>query len=135
MNNVIRHKGIVASVDGQHIQVRIVQMTACAACKVASVCHASEKKEKLVDVFQTERRLSVGDEVTVVASTSVAGKALILGFGYPLALILTVLVVMLVLGFSEGVAALAMLLSLVPYYAVLWALRRRWARQLTFQIE
>ncbi len=135
MSNTIRHKGVVAAVDGPHVQVSIVQMSACAACKVASVCHASEMKEKLVDVNMAGHRLQVGDEVVVMASMQTAGRALLLGFGYPLALMLVVFVIARWAGCSEPVAALAMMGSLVPYYIILWCLRGRLARQLTFTIE
>lgn len=122
-------------VEDGHVQVRVVQMAACAACKVASACHASEMKEKLIDVYHCGHRLNVGDEVTVVASTATAGRALMLGFGYPLILMLVVLIAMQFIGATEGATALAMLGSLIPYYLLIWTMRRRLARQLTFWIE
>ncbi len=135
MNNDVRHQGVIAFVEDDHVQVRIVQMAACAACKVASACHASEMKEKLIDVYHCRKRLSVGDEVTVVASTATAGRALMLGFGLPLLLMLVVLIAMQLLKAAEGATAIAMLASLIPYYLIIWMMRSRLARQLTFWIE
>jgi len=135
MNNTIRHKGKVVAIQGAQVQVRIVQMAACAACKVASACHASEMKEKLVSAAMPARQLNIGDEVVVAASTQTAGRALLLGFGFPLALMLAVFAVCRWAGLSEPVAALAMLGSLLPYYLLIWCMRGRLARQLTFWIE
>lgn len=135
MKNDIHHQGVVAMVDGDHVQVRIAQMSACAACKVASACHASEMKMKTIDVMHCEGQHNVGDEVTVVVSTDTAGRALMLGFGYPLLMMLAVLCVMQCLGISEGVTALLMLTALIPYYIIIWLMRGRLANKLTFRIE
>ena len=51
MSAKISHSGIVASISKGCVQVRILQTSACAACKVAGHCNASESKEKIVDVL------------------------------------------------------------------------------------
>ena len=68
--DTIRHSGIVDSVSGDCIKVRILQTSACASCKVAGYCNASESKEKIVDVFGDAScgQLRVGDRVVVTAS-------------------------------------------------------------------
>ena len=53
MSNKIKHSGVVDGVDGTTVRVRILQSSACSACKVASHCNASETKEKLVEVMPT----------------------------------------------------------------------------------
>ena len=118
------------------MKVRIVQTSACAACKVASHCNAAESKVKIVDVFGCDTtNYSTGQEVTVWASKDVANKVLLLGFGVPFLLLVCVLMIALRLTASEGVAALVALGSLVPYYFVLWLLRDRIQRGISFQIE
>ena len=97
--------------------MRILQASACAACKVASRCHTAEAKEKIIDVTVDGReafRWEKGQTVTVCTSEAMAGRALLLGFGIPL---------------------LMMLVSLVPYYIGLWFFRNRIARSISFQIE
>ena len=64
-----------------------------------------------------------------------AGRALMLGFGLPLVLMLVVLIVAMAAGCSEGITALFMLGSLVPYYLLVWLLRDRIARQILFRLE
>jgi sigma-E factor negative regulatory protein RseC len=136
MSNKIKHSGVVEKIMDDCIQVRIVQTSACAACKVAGYCNASESKEKLIDVYHADsHRLNVGDAVTVTASTEVAAHALLLGFGLPFIVMVAVLVVVLQTTGNEGRAALSGLLALVPYYAVLYLFRNRLRDKLSFSIE
>ena len=136
MSEIITHAGVVDSVDGNRVRVRIVQTSACAACKVAGHCNAAESKEKLVDVFTAEAsRWQVGDAVTVAASRQMATQALFLAFGLPLLIMLAVLLAVLSLTGREGLAALCGLGILLPYYAVLWCFRKRLQQRLAFWIE
>ena len=136
MSNKIKHSGVVENILGDSVQVRIVQTSACAACKVAGYCNASESKEKLVDIYHADtRNLRVGDVVTVTASTQVAAQALLLGFGLPFVVLVAVLIVVLLITGNEGAAALSGLGALVPYYAVLFLFRNRIRDKLSFSIE
>lgn len=137
MENSIRHDGIIEQVSEGHIRVRIVQTSACAGCKVAAHCHTAEAKDKVVDVMGVAdaRRWKVGDAVVVSTASSMAGRALLIGFGLPLLLMLAVLVATMAAGCSEGMSALLMIVSLVPYYIIVWLCRHRIARDITFKIE
>ena len=91
MSQKISHAGVIERIEGDSIKVRIVQTSACAACKVASHCNASESKVKIVDVFCSDNSTyQVGQEVVVWASKDVANKALFLGFGVPFLLLVCV---------------------------------------------
>lgn len=137
MSDIIKHSGTIESIDGRHVRVRIVQVAACAACKVASHCNASESKVKIVDVFDAPdvQALAVGQDVVVTASRDVAGRALLIGFGLPFILMVAMLVAVLQLTGNEGLAALSGIGALVPYYFVVWLLRQRIAHDISFQIE
>ena len=120
------------------VRVRILQASACAACKVASKCHTAESKEKIIDVTVEGHEAfnwKKGQAVTVCTSGTMAGRGLLLGFGVPLLIMLIVLVATLAAGCSEGMAALLMIVSLIPYYIGLWLFRNRIARTISFQIE
>ena len=136
MSNKLSHPGVVDSIEGDCVKVRIVQTSACAACKVAAHCNASESKEKLVDVFGCDTaKYATGQEVVVSASREVANRALLLGFGLPLLLLIGVLLMVLRWTGDEGMAAMASLGALVPYYIVLWLLRDSIRQQVSFRIE
>ena len=126
------------SVEEGLVRVRILQASACATCKVASRCHTAESKEKIIDVTVEGHEAfnwKKGQTVTVCTSGTMAGRALLLGFGVPLLIMLIVLVATLAAGCSEGMAALLMIASLIPYYIGLWLFRNRIARTISFQIE
>lgn len=133
----IRHTGIVESVGQKEVLVRIVQTSACASCKVASHCNASESKVKTVRVGgQTDTsRWRVGDEVTVSASATVAFKALLLSFGVPFVLMVAVLATVVLLTANETLGGLVAMASLLPYYALLYAFRGKIAKGVAFSIE
>ena len=137
MSTKISHSGIVESIREGCVQVRILQTSACAACKVAGHCHASESKEKIVDVLNVgdTSRLKVGDSVVVSASRDVANRALLLGFGLPFLILVSVLFIMLQLVSDEGLAALAALSALLPYYGLLYLLRDKIQQKMAFSIE
>ncbi len=136
MSTKISHSGVIESMEGNSVHVRIVQTSACAACKVAGYCNAAESKEKIVDVTPVDISLyKVGQVVTVSASGQVAARALLWGFGIPFLVLVGVLFAALQLSGSEGVAALSALAALVPYYGLLWVFREKMREQLAFSIE
>ena len=136
MNDKIKHSGIVEEVTDGRVVVRILQTSACAACKVAGRCNASESKEKLIDVRCADASAyQVGQSVVVSTSRDVVNRALLLGFGLPFSVLVGVLLAVLLLTGDEGVAALSGLGALVPYYLLLWLLRDRISRRVSFQIE
>ena len=54
MANSIRHQGVVERVNGPHIQVRIVQVSACATCSIKGHCTSSDTKEKLIETIEAK---------------------------------------------------------------------------------
>ena len=137
MSNEISHAGVIESIAEGCVKVRILQTSACASCKVAAHCNASESKVKVVDVCGATNvsSLSVGQSVVVSTSRDVANRALLLGFGLPFLLLVAVLMVVLWITGNEGIAALSAIGSLVPYYMVLWLLRDRISSQVKFEIK
>ena len=118
MSNKIKHSGVVDGVDGTTVRVRILQSSACSACKVASHCNASETKEKLVEVTTSDAsQYHVGDSVRVLADTSVGFRASWYGYLLPLVLMVVALV------------------TVLKVYICLYLLRGKLKRRLSFSIE
>ena len=137
MTNTIEHRGIIENIDGICLKVKIVQMSACASCKVAKHCSASEQKTKHIDVYDKESAalMQVGDEVKVKASLATGYQAVGLGFVVPLLLMLCVIFAVAKAQGDEAVAALAGLGALIPYYIVLYFFRDKLSRKFTFRVE
>ena len=131
----IRHEGVVDSVDGQTVIVRITQSSACGGCQARNICRAAESKDKLVEVYRADAGgFKAGQTVMVAGAESLGMKAVAFAFGLPLLLLVAALVTAMSVAGSEKVATIAALGILVPYYIVLFLLRDRIKRDFQFRI-
>ncbi|MGX8690540.1 MAG: SoxR reducing system RseC family protein [Bacteroidaceae bacterium] len=131
----IRHDGVVDSIDGQTVVVRITQSSACGGCQARNICRAAESKDKLVEVQCADAGLlKTGQVVTVAGAESLGMKAVMWAFGLPLVLLLAAMIVVMALTGDERMAALAALGILVPYYIVLFLMRERLKKDFKFRI-
>ncbi len=136
MSNKIKHNGVVDGVEEGCVRVRILQSSACSACKVAAHCNASETKEKIIEVQVADAdRYQQGDSVIVVADTAVGFRASLYGYLLPLILMVVSLVAVLKITQSEGYAAMSALGILIPYYIGLYLLRNKLRNKLSFSLE
>lgn len=136
MSNKIKHAGVVDGVEGECVRVRILQSSACSACKVAAHCNASETKEKIIDVMDADAsHYQKGDQVMVVADTAVGFRASLYGYLLPLILMVVTLVGVLAATHSEGLAAVSALGILLPYYVLLFLMRNKLRNRLSFTLE
>ena len=136
MSNKIKHAGVVDGVEGECVRVRILQSSACSACKVAAHCNASETKEKIIDVMDADAsHYQKGDQVMVVADTAVGFRASLYGYLLPLILMVVTLVGVLATTHSEGLAAVSALGILIPYYVLLFLMRNKLRNRLSFTLE
>ena len=136
MINKIKHAGVVDGVEGECVRVRILQSSACSACKVAAHCNASETKEKIIDVMDADAsHYQKGDQVMVVADTAVGFRASLYGYLLPLILMVVTLVGVLAATHSEGLAAVSALGILIPYYVLLFLMRNKLRNRLSFTLE
>lgn len=136
MSNKIKHAGVVDGVEGECVRVRILQSSACSACKVAAHCNASETKEKIIDVMDADAsHYQKGDQVMVVADTAVDFRASLYGYLLPLILMVVTLVGVLAATHSEGLAAVSALGILMPYYVLLFLMRNKLRNRLSFTLE
>lgn len=135
MGTDIRHEGVIDSIEGQDVIVRITQSSACGGCQARSICRAAESKDKLVEVHCADAGgFDVGQTVTVAGAESLGLKAVTFAFGLPLVLLLAALVTAMAVAGSEKVAAMAALGILVPYYLVLFLFRDRIKKDFQFRI-
>src|SRR5574344_588031 len=136
MGSHISHSGIIDSISGEMVKVRITQSSACNACKVASYCSSTESKEKIIDVICNDTsRFSVGQKVTVSTDTANGTKAVILAFAIPSALLLGTIAGCIYAGMSEALAALIGIVVLVPYYLAIYFMNDTLTKKLTFTIS
>ena len=125
MGKRIAHEGTIFKVEGNNVVVRIVQTSACASCSLSRHCSSAESRDKTVVAQSEGDNFSVGESVTVSVSSSLGHKAVSLGFGIPLVLLLAVVLVVNILIGNESLAAMCGLGILIPYYILLYIFRAR----------
>ena len=137
MGKKISHDGVVESIDGSHIRVKILQTSACSTCEAKSLCCSSESTEKLIDIYNVSSNdYQVGDEVVVCGSKSMGRNAVIIAFTLPLLLIILCVVLgTYVCSLSEQQVMVSILVTLSVYYLLIRHLRNRLMKRFTFWIE
>ncbi len=132
---MIEHEGIIDHIDGDVAHVRIESVSACASCHAKGVCSAADQEEKFLDVPLHGANYRQGDLVYVQVSKRLGFKAVALGYVYPFLLLMIVLVGLLAAGAGELKAGSFALLSIVPYYLMLYLFRNRISSTFTFSIK
>jgi sigma-E factor negative regulatory protein RseC len=136
MVNRIEHKGTVQSADNQRVVVRIEQTSACSGCHARGSCMSSaDGKTKLIEVADNTGRYAAGDEVTVVISSSKGFLAVFLAFILPLILVVASVLVFTSVSGSEITGAIAGIASLLPYWLIIYLLRNKINRKITFSLS
>ena len=137
MTNKIKHLGIVESIEGLHVKVRILQVSACSTCSIKGHCNASDMKEKMIDAYNIQSiPLNIGERVMVCGTTSMGIKAVILAFAVPFViLLLSLFFVMSITGGDELLSAIVSLCTLVPYYLIIYIMRNKMGRTFSFTVE
>jgi sigma-E factor negative regulatory protein RseC len=132
----IIHPGIIESINGNQVSVRILSQSACSSCHAKQACTVADMKDKIIDAeLDQPEKWKTGDEVMVRMDESLGRKAVILGYGLPLVVLVTSIIIFLSLFKHEGLAALLSILMLVPYYLVLYLFRNRLHKEFRFRIE
>ena len=153
---MIKHDGIIIALneDGTAL-VRIVQTSACAACKAKAMCASAESAEKEMTVtllmdngrpagyggLDADKPLleyKVGDEVEVMVQQKMGWKAVVLAYLLPFFVMLAVIFMgngLLAMGdgaVSEAVLGTAALCAMALYYIVLGLFKDRLQKEFSF---
>jgi len=131
----IRHQGIIERIDEHKVYVRIEQKAACNDCQAKSLCLASDKKEKIVEVNDNSGCYSLHEEVIVSVRSYLGLFAAFVAFILPLLFIISSLVISLYISGSEALGGLIGLAVLIPYFFILYLFRDRLRRKLLFTIS
>lgn len=134
-HNFIDHLGIVDRIEGDVAHVKINSESACSACHAKGVCGAADQEEKFLDVPLSGASYKTGEQVHVQVARRLGFKAVALGYFYPFLLLMAVLILLILIGVSELKAGSLALLSILPYYLLLYLFRKRIKSTFTFSIK
>ena len=137
MKELIRHSGVIQSIEGNHIRVLIEQASACSGCRAKELCTASESKEKFIDLtVPLADRYTVGQEVVVCSSLTAGKLAVRLAFGYPMIIIIVwILFSIAYLRMNELLSVGILFVLLAAYFYILNRIRDRFDKVLSFWID
>jgi sigma-E factor negative regulatory protein RseC len=137
MGKLLEHKGVVSAVGEKMVEVEFVVQSACAECKAKGMCGVDEGNRRFVTVYEPlAEYFSVGEEVIIGVAETVGMRAATWFYIVPFFVILGSLLVMrLLLNWSELVAGLSSLGFVVLYYVVLWIFRSRIEKEIVFKIR
>ncbi len=132
MDEMIRHEGIVMSTDKELAHIRIVQTSACSACKAKSMCMSAESREKEMDAVMLEP-MKPGDKVEVEVRERLAWKAVLLAYILPFIVMVGLIAVLdFVTEWPEEVVGIVSLCGIALYYIGLSVFRHRLQTQFSF---
>ena len=145
---MIKHDGIIIALneDGTAL-VRIVQTSACAACKAKAMCASAESVEKeMTVVLLGDEQWAVGDEVEVMVQQKMGWKAVVLAYLLPFFVMLAVMFIgngLLAMGDGatgllgdeakrEAVLGTVALCAMAVYYLVLGMFKDKLQKEFSF---
>jgi sigma-E factor negative regulatory protein RseC len=132
---MIEHEGIIDHITGNVAHVKIESVSACASCQAKGICSAADQETKFLDVPLPDDQFHQGDTVIVMVAKRLGFRAVALGYVYPFLLLMGVLVGLLAAGAAEMKAGGYALLSIVPYYLLLYLFRNRLSSSFIFSIK
>lgn len=136
MTSQLTHNGIVLSVNGNSLTVRITDMDGCNTCAARVLCHTADSDDGKIKVTtDTPARYNPGDKVTVTISGKAQSAAIWLSIAIPCIILLVVTGVVFVYGSSQGWAALAGIGAVAIYYLSLYLSRKHLRQKWMWEIK
>ncbi|MDR2916757.1 MAG: SoxR reducing system RseC family protein [Tannerella sp.] len=131
----IRHQGKVERIEKHKVYVRIEQKAACSDCHAKSVCLASDKKDKIIEVNDNSGCYSLQEDVIISARSSMGLFAVIIAFAIPLILVIVSLIAGMNTSGNEVIGGLVGLSVLIPYYFILYLFRDKLKKKFIFTLS
>lgn len=132
----IKHGGRIVNIDKESVTVSIITKSACVSCQMNGACNFNEIQEEQVEVPRDHARtFKVGEQVNIAMKKSNGTKAVFLGYILPFLVLLVTLFVVSELTGDDGIAGLAALGVLIPYYLILYLQRDKLKKTFVFHIE
>lgn len=135
-SGTIIHPGIIESISGDKVFIRILSQSACSSCHAKGACTIADVEEKIIEAeLDPSRNRKPGEQVMVKMEESLGHKAVLMGYVLPLIVLVGSVILFLSLFKHEGLAAVLSILMLVPYYFILYLFRKRLRKEFRFRIE
>lgn len=130
--NVFIHSGVVSRIRGRSIIVSLDKNIHCESCRAKGACGVSDTANKEVEIIDADSAFKLNDPVEVTLRKNLGHKAVFWAYILPFIIMMATLLLMSFF-FEEWMAGLVSLLVLVPYYAIVYALKNYFKE--TFKIS
>ena len=132
---MIKHDGIIIALneDGTAL-VRVVQTSACAACKAKAMCASAESAEKeMTVVLLGDEQWAVGNEVEVMVHQKMGWKAVVVAYLLPFFVMLAVMFIgNAIWTVREEILGTIALCAMALYYLVLGMFKDKLQKEFSF---
>lgn len=127
--------GVVHHTLDNSVFVEITALSACSSCDAKGACGSAESGQRLIEASPPEGVvLKPGEEVWIHAHPRAGHQAV--GIGYFIPFLLLVLVLIVASQFTgEMIAGGIALLSLIPYYFIVYIFRNRIKNHFRFTLS
>ena len=132
---MIKHDGIIIALNGDGTAlVRIVQTSACAACKAKAMCASAESAEKeMTVVLLGDEQWAVGNEVEVMVQQKMGWKAVVLAYLLPFFVMMAVMLIgNAIWAVREEILGTVALCAMALYYLVLGMFKDKLQKEFSF---
>jgi positive regulator of sigma E activity len=131
-NQYIEQIGLVKSTEGGRVKI-VLSESGCSACH-NSLCMLGESKAKELDVMLKGQSFKIGEEVVVKINPSSGHKAVAILYILPFLLMVGFMWLAIRVGYNEGIAGLSAILILLPYFGLVYMLRKSLGSQCTIDV-
>jgi sigma-E factor negative regulatory protein RseC len=119
------------------VLVRIVQTSACAACKAKAMCASAESSQKELTAFTVQEfsgsEVKVGDEVVVMVQQKMGWKAVLLAYILPFIIMMAVIAIGNgIFNIREEIIGTASLCAMGVYYIILGFFKNKIQKEFSF---
>ena len=136
MENNIQHEGIIQSIDGLKVTVKMTVSSACAGCHAKGICGAADSRDKVVVAQNMSGAdFSIGETVTVQLQQTLAMKAVVICYLVPFIVLFASFCLMYLVCSAEWVNVLVALSLTALYYIILWFFRKKIEKTVTFVVN
>ncbi len=130
---IIGQQATVVKVNGK-VQLWVVTTEDCSSCAMKGLCPAP--KGRVIEVEKPQgMALKPGDKVQLEIEEKRGPQALMIMYVLPFFVLMTVMIIVYIITGNDGLAGLAALASLIPYYFIIYLMRRFFEKKFQFKIK
>jgi len=132
----IEHEVVITGIQEKFYEAEMTVIASCAACQMKRVCSVSETDNRNIIVQKKDDiDVKIGDRVTVFISQSKGLKAVFWGYVMPFLCMFLVLIIVGSITKNDAIAGISAILTLVPYYFVLYLVKDKINEKYKFHIK